>query len=306
MSAETPEILGGEAVMSVSLPGVKHVRTGKVREIFDLGDTLLFVATDRISAFDCVMPNGIPLKGKVLSQLSAWWFSRIAHITAHHVIETDVDRFPESLKPHRELLRGRSMIVRKTDVMPVECIARGYLIGSGWKEYQASRSVSGVPLREGYRQADKLDAPIFTPSTKAETGHDENISYARVEQIIGSSRAAKLRELTLKVYSFAADYARTCGIILADTKFEFGLRDGQIILIDEILTPDSSRFWPADQYQPGMSPPSFDKQFVRDYLETVDWDKTPPAPALPPEIVARTQAKYLEAYRRLTGRDLEI
>lgn len=306
MSVEIPEILGGEAVMSVSLPGVKHVRTGKVREVFDLGDALLFVATDRISAFDCVMPNGIPLKGKVLNQLSAWWFSRIGHITPHHVIETEVDRFPEALLQHRDLLRGRSMIVRKTQVMPVECIARGYLIGSGWKEYQATRSVSGVPLREGYRQADQLDAPIFTPSTKAESGHDQNISFREVEGIVGAARAARLRELTLKVYGFAAEFARGCGIILADTKFEFGLLDGQIILIDEILTPDSSRFWPADRYEPGRSPPSFDKQFVRDYLETLDWDKTPPAPPLPPEIVARTQAKYLEAFRRLTGRDLEI
>ena len=306
MSTTESAILGGEAVLKVSLPGIRHVRTGKVREVFDLGDSLLFVATDRISAFDCVMPNGIPLKGKVLNQLSAWWFSRIEHLTPHHVIETDVDRFPDNLKPHRELLRGRSMIVRKTEVMPVECIARGYLIGSGWKEYQASRSVSGVPLREGYRQADKLDAPIFTPSTKAESGHDQNISFAEVEKIIGSPRAAKLRELTLKVYGFAADYARSCGIILADTKFEFGVRDGQIYLIDEILTPDSSRFWPADQYAPGRSPPSFDKQFVRDYLETLSWDKTPPAPPLPDEIIARTQAKYLEAFRRLTGGELEI
>lgn len=306
MSSTNAEILGGEAVLTVSLPGIPHVRTGKIREIFDLGDSLLFVATDRISAFDCVMPNGIPLKGKVLSQLSAWWFSRIEHLTPHHVIETNVDRFPGNLQPFRDLLRGRSMIVRKTEVLPVECIARGYLIGSGWKEYQAGRSVSGVPLREGYRQADKLDAPIFTPSTKAESGHDQNISYAEVEKIVGAARAAKLRELTLKVYGFAADYARSKGIILADTKFEFGIRDGQIFLIDEILTPDSSRFWPADRYQPGSSPPSFDKQFVRDYLETLDWDKTPPAPPLPPEIIARTQAKYLEAFRQLTGADLEI
>jgi phosphoribosylaminoimidazole-succinocarboxamide synthase len=306
MNSSESKILGGEAVMRVSLPGIKHVRTGKVREVFDLGDSLLFVATDRISAFDCVMPNGIPLKGKVLSQLSAWWFSRIAHLTPHHVLETDVDRFPEKLKPFRETLRGRSMIVLKAEVMPVECIARGYLIGSGWKEYQVSRSISGVPLRAGYRQADLLDAPIFTPSTKAETGHDQNISFGEVEKIIGAPRAAKLRELTLKVYGFAADFARSRGIILADTKFEFGIRDGQIYLIDEILTPDSSRFWPADLYKPGSSPPSFDKQYVRDYLETLDWDKTPPAPPLPDEVIAHTQAKYLEAFRRLTGSELEI
>lgn len=304
--SSTPEILGGDAVLKVSLPGVKHVRSGKVREVFDLGDTLLFVATDRISAFDCIMPNGIPLKGKVLNQLSAWWFSRIAHLVKHHVVETDVEKFPEELKVHRELLRGRSMIVRKTQVMPVECIARGYLIGSGWKEYQAGGSVSGIQLRAGYQQADKLDAAIFTPSTKAETGHDENISFSQVEKIIGVERAAELRHLTLKVYTFAADFARTKGIILADTKFEFGVRDGEVWLIDEILTPDSSRFWPADQYVPGRSPPSFDKQFVRDYLETLTWNKTPPAPALPPEIIARTQAKYLEAFRRLTGGELVI
>lgn len=304
--SSTPEILGGDAVLKVSLPGVKHVRSGKVREVFDLGDTLLFVATDRISAFDCIMPNGIPLKGKVLNQLSAWWFSRIAHLVKHHVVETDVEKFPEELKVHRELLRGRSMIVRKTQVMPVECIARGYLIGSGWKEYQAGGSVSGIQLRAGYQQADKLDAAIFTPSTKAETGHDENISFSQVEKILGVERAAELRYLTLKVYTFAAEFARTKGIILADTKFEFGVRDGEVWLIDEILTPDSSRFWPADQYVPGRSPPSFDKQFVRDYLETLTWNKTPPAPVLPPEIIARTQAKYLEAFRRLTGGELVI
>lgn len=306
MNATEFETPAGEAVLRVALPGVKHLRSGKVREVFDLGDSLLFVATDRISAFDCVMPNGIPLKGKVLNQLSAWWFSRIEHLTPQHVIETDVDRFPDHLKLHRELLRGRSMIVRKTSVLPIECVARGYLIGGGWKEYQQSRSVSGVPLREGYRQADKLDAPIFTPSTKAETGHDENISFAQVEKTVGASRAAKLRELTLKVYAFAAEHARKCGIILADTKFEFGVRDGQLFLIDEILTPDSSRFWPADQYKSGSSPPSFDKQFVRDYLETLDWNKSPPAPPLPPEIIARTQAKYLEAFRRLTGSELVL
>ncbi len=306
MNSSDLKVLGGEAVLSVSLPGIKHLRSGKVREVFDLGDSLLFVATDRISAFDCIMPNGIPLKGKVLNQLSAWWFSRVEHLTLQHVIETNVDRFPDNLKPHRELLRGRSMIVRKTNVLPVECVARGYLIGGGWKEYQQSRSVSGVPLREGYRQADKLDAPIFTPSTKAETGHDENISFARVEEIVGAARAAKVRELTLKIYAFAAEHARKCGIILADTKFEFGVRDEQIYLIDEILTPDSSRFWPADQYEPGRSPPSFDKQYVRDYLETLAWNKTPPAPRLPDEIIARTQAKYLEAYRRLTGSELDI
>lgn len=306
MSTNDVKILGGAAVQKVVLPGVKHLRTGKVREVFDLGDSLLFACTDRISAFDCVMPNGIPLKGKVLSQLSAWWFEKVAHLTAHHVIETNVDKFPAVLEPHRELLRGRSMIVRKTNVLPVECIARGYLIGSGWKEYKAGGSVCGIKLRAGYQQADQLDAPIFTPSTKAETGHDENISFEEAAKIVGDDIAAQIRDLTLKVYGFATEFARTKGIILADTKFEFGVLDGKVILIDEILTPDSSRFWPADSYRPGISPPSFDKQFVRDYLETLDWNKQPPAPALPDHVIAHTQAKYLEAFRRLTGRELEM
>lgn len=300
----SPEILGGEAVLHVDLPGIPHLRTGKVREVFDLGDRLLFVATDRISAFDCVMPNGIPLKGKVLNQLSAWWFDRVAQITPHHVLETDVDCFPDLLRPFRDLLRGRSMIVRKTQVIPVECVARGYLIGGGWKDYQTSQSVSGIPLRPGYRQADRLDEPIFTPAHKADTGHDENISFGDVEQRLGPARASVLRELTLEIYAFAAEHAKGCGLILADTKFEFGMLDGSIVLIDEILTPDSSRFWPADSYAPGRSPPSYDKQYVRDYLETLAWDKTPPAPALPNDVVARTQAKYLEAFRRITGADL--
>jgi phosphoribosylaminoimidazole-succinocarboxamide synthase len=299
-------ILGGEAVLKVSLPGVKHLRTGKVREVFDLGDSLLFACTDRISAFDCVMPNGIPLKGKVLSQLSAWWFEKVAHLTAHHVIETNVDKFPSVLKPYRDLLRGRSMIVRKSEVLPVECIARGYLIGSGWKEYQAGGSVCGIKLRPGYQQADKLDAPIFTPSTKAETGHDMNISFEEAAKIVGTEIAAQIRDLTLKVYGFAAEFARTRGIILADTKFEFGIREGKIILIDEILTPDSSRFWPSDSYKPGMSPPSFDKQFVRDYLEEIHFDKRPPGPELPERVVRGTMDRYLEAYRLLTGHVLPI
>lgn len=292
------------ALMALDLPGVRKLRTGKVREVFDLGEHLLFVATDRISAFDCVMPNGIPLKGKVLNQLSAWWFERLGDIVANHVVETDVAKFPAILRPHAEVLQGRSMIVRKTDVVPVECVARGYLIGGGWKDYLAGGTVSGVPLRPGYRQADRLDAPIFTPAHKAETCHDENISFEETERRIGRIWAGQLRDLTLALYARAAAHAEERGLILADTKFEFGVFNGKLILIDEVLTPDSSRYWPADRYQPGGSPPSYDKQYVRDYLESLTWDKTPPAPALPDDVVRLTQEKYLEAFRRLTGRDL--
>jgi phosphoribosylaminoimidazole-succinocarboxamide synthase len=301
---------GGESdvpvVTKVVLPGVPHFRSGKVREVFDLGEHLLFVATDRISAFDCILPTGIPLKGHVLNQLSAWWFAKLRHIVPNHLVTTSVDDYPSALRAHRDLLAGRSMMVRKTKVIPVECVARGYLIGSGWKEYGATREVSGIRLREGYRQADRLDAPIFTPAHKAETGHDENISFEEVVRREGEPRAARLRDLTLRIYGEAADYARGRGIILADTKFEFGVLGEEILLIDEVLTPDSSRFWPADRYAPGGSPPSFDKQFVRDYLESLDWDKTPPAPALPREIVEKTQAKYLEAFRLLTGKAIEV
>ena len=294
------------ALLGLELPGIRKLRTGKVREVFDLGEHLLFVATDRISAFDCVMPNGIPLKGLVLNQLSTWWFSRLGDLVPNHVIETDVSRFPAELQPHAKVLRGRSMIVRKTSVIPVECVARGYLIGGGWKEYQAGGSVSGVQLRAGYRLADRLDAPIFTPAHKAETGHDENISFEETGRRIGPELAGRLRELTLALYRRAAGHAESRGLILADTKFEFGLRGDTLILIDEVLTPDSSRYWPADRYAAGSSPPSFDKQFVRDYLESLDWDKRPPAPALPAHVVERTQEKYLEAFRCLTGRDLAV
>jgi phosphoribosylaminoimidazole-succinocarboxamide synthase len=291
---------------SIDLPGIKKVKSGKVREIFDLGDTYLFVASDRISAFDCVLPTGIPLKGHVLNQLSTWWFSRLAGVVENHLIETDFSKFPKELQPFGDRLRGRSMIVRKTQVIPVECVARGYLIGSGWKEYKADGAVSGIKLRAGYRMADKLDEPIFTPAHKAETGHDENISFERVAETIGKANADRLKELTLTLYSQAADYARTKGIIIADTKFEFGMVDGRIILIDEVLTPDSSRFWPAASYAPGQSPASFDKQYVRDYLETLSWDKQPPAPSLPAEVALRTRDKYVEAYRLLTGKDLVV
>lgn len=292
------------ALIALDLPGIRKLRTGKVREVFDLGAHLLFVATDRISAFDCVMPNGIPLKGKVLNQLSTWWFARLGDIVPNHVVETNVDAFPPELKRHADVLRGRSMIVRKTDVVPIECVARGYLIGGGWKDYQAGGKVSGVPLRAGYRQADRLDAPIFTPAHKAETGHDENISFEETERRIGRIWAGQLRDLTLALYGRAAAHAEERGLILADTKFEFGVFGGKLILIDEVLTPDSSRYWPADRYQPGGSPPSYDKQYVRDYLESLTWDKCPPAPALPEPVVRQTQEKYLEAFRRLTGGDL--
>ena len=290
---------------TIQLPGISHFRRGKVREVFDLGDGLLFVATDRISAFDCILPTGIPHKGRVLNQLSTWWFNRLSHVVPNHVIETDVRKFPDALKAHAEVLRGRSMIVKKTSVIPVECVARGYLIGSGWKEYKASGSVCGIPLRPGYRLADKLDTPIFTPASKAETGHDENVSFEHVAGIIGLSQAAQLRDLTLALYREASAFALTRGIIIADTKFEFGLLDGRIILIDEVLTPDSSRFWPAASYAPDQSPPSFDKQYVRDYLESLTWNKQPPAPPLPDDVAVRTSEKYLEAFRLLTGRDIE-
>ncbi len=253
-----------EPLLDLELPGLPPPRRGKVRNVFDLGDQLLFVASDRLSAFDCILPTGIPDKGRVLTQLSAWWFRRLGHVCPNHVLETDVERFPAALQPHRELLRGRSMLVRKTRVIPVECVARGYLIGGGWKDYQASGTVSGIPLRAGYRQADRLDEPVFTPAHKAESGHDENISFEGVVERVGAARAAQLRELTLALYREAAAYALTRGIIIADTKFEFGLLGDQLILIDEVLTPDSSRFWPAASYAPGGSPPSFDKQYVRD------------------------------------------
>lgn len=294
-----------KAVTTIDLPGIKKVKSGKVREIFEVGDHYLLVASDRISAFDCIMPNGIPQKGAILTQLSNWWFDHLTNITQHHVIATDVDEFPDELKPHADLLRDRSILVTKTNVIPIECVARGYLIGSGWKEYQQSGSVCGIQLREGYQLADRLDEPIFTPATKAETGHDENISFEDMSKRIGTDNAIHLRDVTLRLYGEAVMHARRRGIILADTKFEFGINDeGSIILIDEALTPDSSRYWPTSSYLAGISPPSYDKQFVRDYLESLDWDKTPPAPELPNEVVEKTRQKYLEVHRLLTGVDL--
>jgi len=293
-----------QALTKISIPGVPS-RSGKVREIFDAGDKLLFVASDRISAFDCVMPNGIPKKGSVLNMISKFWFERTGDIVKNHMITTDVSKFPAPFNQYADQLAGRSMLVKKTTVFPVECIVRGYLIGSGWKEYKQSGTIGGMPLRAGYQMASKLDEPIFTPSTKAELGlHDENISFERAKEIVGEAKAEKLKAISIALYKRAAEYALTKGIIIADTKFEFGELDGEIILIDEALTPDSSRFWPADTYKVGSSPMSYDKQFVRDYLETLDWDKTPPAPALPADIITKTQAKYLEAYERLTGAKL--
>jgi phosphoribosylaminoimidazole-succinocarboxamide synthase len=274
-------------------------KRGKVRDVYDLEDRLLLVATDRISAFDCVLSPGIPGKGEVLTQLSNFWFRRFPSIE-NHLIETEFDSFPDEVRQF-EPLRGRSIIVKKCEVIPIECVARGYLVGSGLKDYQSSGAVCGVALPKGLVAGSKLPEAIFTPATKAEQGHDENISISMVEDLIGAQLTAKLRDLTLGIYATAAEYARERGIIIADTKFEFGLLDGEVIWIDEALTPDSSRFWPADQYKPGANPPSYDKQFVRDWLEASGWDKTPPAPTLPDEIVMKTLEKYVSAYEKLTG-----
>jgi phosphoribosylaminoimidazole-succinocarboxamide synthase len=293
-----------DAQSIVDLPGIQKLRSGKVREVFDLGDTLLFVATDRISAFDVILPDPIPKKGAVLNQLSAFWFNKFGKIE-NHFITMDFNTFPKQLRPFREQLEGRSMIVKKTKPLTVECVVRGYLAGSGWKEYQQSQSVCGIKLPAGLKQASKLPEPIFTPATKAETGHDENIDMKRCAEILGNELAEQVKALSLEIYSAGRDHAERKGIILADTKFEFGTINGHLILIDEVLTPDSSRYWPADHYAEGQSPPSFDKQFVRDYLETLDWNKTPPGPKLPGDVVARTAAKYLEAFERLTGEKLK-
>jgi len=288
-------------ISTVELPGITKFKRGKVREVFDLDDTLLFVATDRLSAFDCILPDPIPDKGKVLTQISLFWFEFLAGICRNHVVTGDVDEFPEPLRAHRDLLAGRSMIGVKADVVPIECVVRGYLAGSGWKEYQESRSVCGIGLPNGLQLGSELPAPIFTPATKAESGHDENITQERMAELVGPELSGQLVRTSLAIYTTARDYARDRGIILCDTKLEFGLRDGELILIDEVLTPDSSRFWPVDEWDPGHIQPSFDKQYVRDYLETLDWDKTPPAPKLPAEVIAGTRARYVEAYERLTG-----
>lgn len=293
-----------QTLLNLDLPGVKKLKSGKVRDIFDLGEHLLFVATDRISAFDCIMPNGIPRKGEVLTQISYFWFAQTESFQPNHLYSRPGAPLPPGLQPYSDQLKGRSMIVRKAQPLAIECVVRGYLAGSGWKEYRQNQTVCGIRLPPGLKESSELPEPIFTPATKAETGHDENISFDQTKKIVGPDIAERARAASLKIYNFAREYARKRGIIIADTKFEFGMLDGNLILIDEVLTPDSSRFWPADLYQPGKGQPSFDKQFVRDYLETLDWNKTPPAPALPPDVVQKTQAKYLEAYERLTGKKL--
>ena len=293
-------------LLETRLNGVAPHRQGKVRDIFDRGDSLLMVATDRISAFDYVLGSGIPDKGKVLTQLSAFWFDRTRAIVDNHVITADVSAFPADLQRHADALAGRSMLVRKTNPVPIECVARGYLSGSGWKEYVANGSVCGVPLPAGLRESDRLPDPIFTPATKATTGHDVNVSEEEAAHHVGTDLVGRLRGLTLALYRFGAAHAESRGIILADTKYEFGLTDaGELILIDEVMTPDSSRYWPSDHYRPGGPQPSFDKQYVRDYLEQIRWNKQPPVPTLPDDVVRRTRDKYLEAFRRLTGKELQ-
>jgi phosphoribosylaminoimidazole-succinocarboxamide synthase len=295
-------------ITTLEIPGLKKLRSGKVREIFDLGDALLFVATDRISAFDVIMPDPIPQKGRVLTAFSEFWFGKTRHIVENHFIGSDIlrqaPRFPSLAAAGSAVLqdlRGRSMLVRKCRPLPVECVVRGYLAGSGWKEYRQSQTVCGIKLPAGLVESSELPKPMFTPATKAEVGHDENISFDRAVEILGGPVAEKVRDYTIAIYKFARDYARQRGIIIADTKFEFGFDGNEVILIDEALTPDSSRFWPADGYRPGGPQPSFDKQYLRDYLETLNWNKTPPGPQLPDAIVRKTSEKYLEALTRLTG-----
>jgi phosphoribosylaminoimidazole-succinocarboxamide synthase len=296
-------------LLETHFPDLQLHGRGKVRDIYRVGDELLLVATDRISAFDYVLGSGIPDKGKVLTQLSAFWFERMGDLVPHHVIETDASRFPAVLQPHADVLRGRSMLCRRTRPIPVECVARGYLSGSGWKEYRQTGMVCGVKLPSGLQESDRLPEPIFTPATKAESGHDINISEHEAGSIVGYELIARLKALTLEIFRRGCEHAESKGIIIADTKFEFGLIGAgdpatDVVLIDEVLTPDSSRFWPKDQYKPGGAVPSFDKQFVRDYLEEIKWDKQPPVPSLPEAVVARTRDKYVEAFRRLSGREL--
>lgn len=287
-------------LLTLDLPGVRKVASGKVREIFDLGEHLLLVATDRISAFDCILPDPIPHKGEVLTQISRFWFERFSFVE-NHLVATDFADFPEVLKPFEGELKGRSMVVKKAKPLTVECVVRGYLIGSGWKDYCATGKVCGIALPAGLKQAEQLPQTIFTPSTKAESGHDENIPWEECVRLVGVDIATQIRDMSIRIYEEGRAYAAERGIIVADTKFEFGIFDGRVILIDECLTPDSSRFWPADQYRKGISPPSYDKQFVRDYLETLAWNKTPPAPSLPTEVIQKTSAKYLEGFERVTG-----
>jgi phosphoribosylaminoimidazole-succinocarboxamide synthase len=292
-------------LLDTQLDGLAPVRRGKVRDIYDAGDALVLVATDRISAFDYVLGSGIPDKGKVLTQLSAFWFARTTGIVANQVLSTDVRAFPEPYRRHADVLAGRSMLVTRTSPIPIECVARGYLSGSGWKDYLATGAVCGVPLPAGLRESERLPGPIFTPATKAESGHDVNISEDEAGVRIGADLLRRLRTITLALYAHGAAHAERCGIILADTKFEFGLTPrGELLLIDEVMTPDSSRYWERDLYEPGHAQPSFDKQYVRDYLEEIRWNKQPPVPSLPDAVIAGTRERYIEAFRRLTGREL--
>src|SRR5690348_16477545 len=292
-----------EVVLKTKLP-LRLRGRGKVRDVYDLGDNLLFVASDRISAFDCVLPSGIPCKGRVLTQMSLFWFDFLKDIVPSHFLTSETKEYPTRIIRHRKMLEGRSMLVKKAEMIDVECVARGYLAGSGWKEYEAKGTVCGMPVPSGLREGDRLPVPIFTPATKAKTGHDVNVPFQFVTDMLGVDLAGQLRDLTLEIYGRAAAYALERGIILADTKLELGFVEGRLTLADEALTPDSSRYWPVDTYNPGRPQFSFDKQYVRDYLETLPWNKQPPAPALPPEVVAKTSEKYQEAYWRLTGRTL--
>ena len=302
----TSELLD-PVLLQTDFPELELHASGKVRDVYQLdNDHLLFVATDRISAFDYVLATGIPHKGRVLSQVSLFWFDFLQAVVPNHVVTADVEKYPKSLRPYVDQLRGRSMLVMRAEMFPVECVVRGYISGSAWKEYKATGSVCGIKLPNGLRESDQLPEPIFTPATKAASGHDENISFEEMTKLVGPEVSRQLRELSLKIYIKAADYARQQGIIIADTKFEFGRTAQGITLADEVLTPDSSRFWPADKYQPGRAQESFDKQYVRDYLEEIRWNKQPPAPALPADVARRTSEKYLEAYRRLTGRELDV
>ncbi len=294
-----------ETVYQTDIKELELIHRGKVRDLYRCEDNILMVATDRISAFDVVFNEPVPDKGKVLTQISLFWFDRLRDTVPNHLIEWDVDRFPAKLAPYKEILQGRSVIVKNAKPLAIECIVRGYITGSGWKEYQRTGKVCGIRLPEGLKESEKLPEPIFTPSTKADIGqHDENIDFERACQIVGEETAEKVRELSLSIYKDAAEYALSRGIIIADTKFEFGFVDSTLCLIDEVLTPDSSRFWPLDSYKPGRSQPSFDKQFVRDYLESIGWDKRPPAPKLPEDIIEKTRQRYLEAYKRITGKKL--
>ena len=289
-------------VLETDLPGLKPFKRGKVRDLYDLDDSLLFVATDRISAFDSILPTGIPLKGKILTTLSTFWFELTQDIAPNHLISADITEMGDAVAKYSDILAGRSMRVKKTDVVPIECVVRGYLAGSGWQEYQTSSTVCGIKLPEGLRESEKLPETLFTPATKAESGHDENISFEELVDIVGNETAEALRDKSIAIYERAAEHALKHGVIISDTKFEWGSLNGELILIDEVLTPDSSRFWPEQTYRVGSTPPSFDKQYVRDYLNEIGWDHEPPAPELPPEVVEKTTEKYLDALRRLTSK----